>query len=287
MSAFERLKNYLGLVRFSHTVFALPFAFMSAFTAAGGALPLDVAGWILLCMVGARTSAMTFNRLVDARIDAQNPRTRDRHIPAGKVSRMEAMGLFLVSVAAFFYGAWRLNPLAFALAPAALLIVCGYSFFKRFSALCHLVLGLALGVAPIGAWIAVRGRFDAPPLILAAGVLLWVAGFDVIYALLDEEFDRKMGLHSLVVALGRLGALRAAFLLHAGSIAFIFAFGASAGLGWVYNAGAACFAALIVFEHFYVRPDDVGRINIAFFNVNGAISIGLFCFTLLDLVLIH
>lgn len=285
MALAERIHNYLGMVRFSHTIFALPFAFMSALTAAGGLLEWRTLLWILVCMVGARTCAMTFNRIVDARIDAMNPRTQDRHIPAGLVSKTEAVILCLLSAALFLFGAWQLNPLAFMLAPAALLIVCGYSFFKRFSAFCHLVLGLALAIAPIGAWIAVTGAFAWPPILLGAGVLLWVAGFDVIYALLDEEFDKSMGLHSMVARFGRTNALRIAFAMHLASIAFIFAFGWMAQLELIYYAGAAFFAGLIVFEHAILSPDDPRRINMAFFNVNGVISIGLFAFTMADLLI--
>ena len=285
MRLIEKIQNYLGMVRFSHTIFALPFALMAALVAADGSLQWSVAGWILLCMAAARTSAMTFNRIVDAKIDAQNPRTKDRHIPAGIVSITEAWGLLLVSAGLFLFGAWSLNPLAFALAPVALIIVCGYSLFKRFSSLCHFVLGLSLAIAPIGAWIAVTGAFALAPVLLGAGVLLWVAGFDVIYALLDEEFDKKMGLHSIVVHLGRKNALRFAFFLHIVSVGFVFSFGWAAPLGGWYYLGATGFAGLILFEHLLVRPDDIGRINMAFFNVNGVISIGLFAFTLLDLFL--
>lgn len=281
----NKIQNYLGMVRFSHTIFALPFALMSAFVAAGGSLQWSVAGWILLSMASARTCAMTFNRMVDAKIDAQNPRTKDRHIPAGVVSMTEAGALLFACAALFFFGAWQLNPLALMLAPIALVIVCGYSLFKRFSALCHFVLGLALAIAPIGAWIAVTGEFALPPVLLGAGVLLWVAGFDVIYALLDEDFDKKMGLHSIVVRFGRQNALRIAFALHVISVIFVGTFGWSANLGGWFYLGEAGFASLILFEHLLVRPDDIGRINMAFFNVNGVISIGLFGFTLLDLYL--
>ncbi len=285
MRLIKRIQNYLGMVRFSHTIFALPFALMSALVAAKGLLQWSVLGWILLCMAAARTSAMTFNRIVDAKIDAQNPRTKDRHIPTGVVSKTEAWLVFIMSAALFFFGAWNLNFLSFALAPVALMIVCGYSLFKRFSALCHFVLGLSLAIAPIGAWIAVTGEFALPPVLLGAGVLLWVAGFDVIYALLDEDFDTKMGLHSLVVTFGRKNALRLAFLLHVISVLFVAWFGVSAQLGMWYFLGVAGFAGLILFEHLFVRPDDIGRINMAFFTVNGVISIGLFGFTLLDLFL--
>ncbi len=285
MIMLDRLRDYLGLVRFAHTVFALPFALMSALVAARGWPALSVTGWILFCMVTARTSAMTFNRIVDRHLDRLNPRTRQRHLPAGRVSLAEAVGLWIVSSGLFVWGAWQLNPLAFALSPLALFIICGYSYSKRFTALSHLILGLSLGIAPVGAWIAVTGTLEWLPVLLAAGVMAWVAGFDVIYALMDEEFDRRVGLRSLVVSLGRIHALRAAFALHAGSVMGIGLFGWWADLGWIYGLGMAGFAVLILYEHSLVSPDDISRVNIAFFNVNGIISIGLFACTLLDIFL--
>lgn len=281
----ERIQQYLGLVRFAHTVFALPFACMSALVAADGFPDPPVFGWILFCMVTARTSAMTFNRIVDRKIDSLNPRTQNRHLPTGKVSYAEALGLWIVSSILFIAGAAQLNTLAFLLSPVALLVINGYSFCKRFTSLSHLVLGLSLAIAPIGAWIAVTGVLEWEPVILAAGVMLWVAGFDVIYALMDEEFDKRTGLRSLVVALGRQNALRLAFFMHGLSIAWIGWFGVATQLGWIYAAGVISFAGLIVYEHSLVKPDDITKINIAFFNVNGVISIGLFCFTMLDIFL--
>ncbi|MGI6456309.1 MAG: UbiA-like polyprenyltransferase [bacterium] len=281
----ERVSNYLGLVRFAHTIFALPFACMSALVAAEGLPSWRVCWWILFCMVSARTSAMTFNRIADRDIDRLNPRTQDRHIPTGKVRLSEAWGLWIVSSLLFIWGAWQLNSLAFLLSPLALLIVCAYSFFKRFSALAHFVLGLALGIAPVGAWIAVTGEWAAEPFVLTIGVLFWVAGFDIIYALMDEEFDRRMGLHSIVVRFGKKHALRIAFLSHRLSIIFIAIFGLMTSLSWLYLVGVIGFAGLIIYEHSLVRPDDLSRVNIAFFNVNGIISIGLFLFTILDILI--
>lgn len=285
MIVIERLRNYLELVRFSHTVFALPFALAAMLTAAEGLPSVAVIAWILVCMVTARTGAMTFNRIVDARIDALNPRTQSRHIPSGRVSMREAIALWLASSGLFIFAAWNLNPLAFALSPVALLVVCGYSYMKRFTSLCHFVLGLSLGIAPIGAWIAVTGAIETPPLILAAGVLLWVSGFDIIYALLDEEFDRKQGLNSMVTRLGKANALRASFALHILSVAFIALFGVAAGFGGYYFLGTALIAGLIVYEHTLVSPNDVSRVNVAFFNVNGVISVGLLIFVCLELFL--
>ncbi|MBN2328638.1 MAG: UbiA family prenyltransferase [Candidatus Omnitrophica bacterium] len=287
MKILRQIYNYFSLVRFSHTIFALPFALMSALAAADGLPEWSVLGWILVCMAGARTAAMTFNRIVDRRLDALNPRTRERHLPAGRVSMMEAALLWLIAAAFFVFGAWKLNFLTFALSPVALLIICGYSYCKRFTSLSHFVLGLSLGIAPVGAWIAVTGSLAAPPVILAAAVMMWVAGFDAIYALMDETFDRQVGLHSLVVALGKQGALRAAFFMHLTSVFMIGVFGASAGMGWIFWVGAIAYLLLILYEHAIVSPDDAKRINIAFFNVNAVISIGLLCFTSLDIFLRH
>lgn len=281
----DRIKNYLGLVRFSHTIFALPFALSSMLVAAGGFPEWRIVFWILCCMVAARTAAMTFNRIVDRDIDSLNPRTQSRHLPSGTVQLSEAIGLLLFSIIIFLCSAWKLNFLAFVLSPVALVIICGYSFFKRFSALSHFILGLSLGIAPIGAWIGVTGQISLSSVLLACGVLLWVAGFDVIYALMDEEFDRKTGLHSLVVKYGKINALKIAFVLHVLCVIFITLFGVFSGLGWIFYAGMGIFAVLIVYEHYIVRPDDIARINMAFFNVNGTISIGVFLFTLVDVMM--
>ncbi len=282
-NAILKVNHYLEMVRFSHTVFALPFALMGALVATNGLPKWDVLLWILICMVTARTAAMSFNRIVDRHIDRLNPRTRDRHIPSGKVSVREAAFLWLVCSALFVLSAWQLNQLAFLLSFPTLIILCGYSFMKRYTSLCHAVLGLALAIVPVGAWIAVKGIWEWEPVILAAGVLFWVTGFDVLYALLDEEFDQKQGIHSLVVRLGKKQAMRAAMLFHVVSIFFIFAFGYAAQLGWIYYGGALLYGGLIVYEHSLVSPDDISRVNIAFFNVNGVISIGMFVFTAIDL----
>jgi 4-hydroxybenzoate polyprenyltransferase len=285
MTLWNRFENYLGLVRFSHTIFALPFALVSMIVAADGLPAWRVIGWILFCMVMARTAAMTFNRIVDRHMDALNPRTKDRHLPAGKVSLLEANLLFLITSALFVFGAWQLNLLAFWLSPVALAVVCGYSLSKRFFSFCHIILGLSLAIAPVGAWIGVTGTLAWPSLILAAAVLFWVTGFDIIYALMDEDFDRKMGIHSAVVKYGPVRALRIAFGLHLVCILFIVLFGILGSLGWIYYAGCGFFGGLIVYQHTLVAPEDISNVNIAFFNVNGTISIGLLCFTMLDVFL--
>lgn len=279
----QRMQFYLEMVRFSHTIFALPFALMSALVAAQGLPAWNITGWILVCMVGARTAAMTFNRIVDRHIDFLNPRTKDRHIPSGKVSLLEAVLLCVFCSGLFIWGAWKLNPLAFALSFPALLVLFGYSFMKRFTSFCHAALGLSLAIAPVGAWIAVTGAFSWQPMILAIGVMLWVTGFDVLYALLDEEFDQKTGIHSMVVRLGKAKAMQSALVLHVFSIIFIFLFGITTGLGWFYFMGAAFYAGLILYEHSLVSPEDISQVNMAFFNVNGAVSMGLLLFTSLDI----
>ncbi|MBD3268318.1 4-hydroxybenzoate octaprenyltransferase [bacterium] len=284
MYIWDRINNYLGLVRFAHTIFALPFALIAMLAAANGLPAWPVIGWILFCMVTARTSAMTFNRIVDRRLDAQNPRTQSRHLPRGQVSLVEASILWLASSLLFIFGAWQLNSLAFGLSPIALLIICGYSYFKRFSSASHFILGLSLGIAPVGAWIGVTGAIGLPSIVLAMGVLLWVAGCDTIYALMDEEFDRKTGLHSLVVGFGKQRAMKIAFALHVFCIFFIALFGYTAGLGWMYYFGTVLFAALIIYEHIIVNPENTASVNIAFFNINGTISIGLFLFVAADIL---
>lgn len=281
----ERIHHYLGLVRFAHTVFALPFAIIATLVAAGGLPDWWTLGWILFCMVTARTSAMSFNRIADLHYDRLNPRTRSRHLPAGMVSVGEAVGLWLLSSGLFVVGAAQLNSLTLALSPVALLIIWAYSYMKRFTSLCHLVLGLSLAIAPIGAWVAITGEIGLPALVLGAGVLLWVTGFDIIYALLDEAFDREAGLHSMVVRLGRVNALRLSFALHLASVGFFWGFGYMTGLGWIYGLGVGAYAALIIYEHSLVRPDDVSQVNTAFFTVNGVISIGLMVICCLDVFL--
>ncbi len=279
----NRLSHYLGLVRFAHTVFALPFAFTAAIVAANGVPPWREAWWILFCMVTARTSAMTFNRIVDRYYDQLNERTRMRHIPAGIVSVTEAYVVWVIVSGSFIFGAYCLNFLAFILSPIALIVICGYSYVKRFSSLSHIVLGLSLGIAPIGAWIGIEGTLGLPSLLLAAGVLMWVAGFDIIYALMDEEFDKKHGLHSLVVRFGSKNALRIAFCFHLLCTLFFALFGWYSGLGTIYYCAVIMVILLIIYQHQLVRPDDHSRLNIAFFNINAIISLGLFFFTCIDL----
>ncbi len=281
---FRRLREYLEMVRFSHTAFAMPFAFLAMVTAAQGWPDLRTFSFILLCLVSVRTAAMAFNRIVDRHIDALNPRTRNRHLPRGSVSPAEAWLVFTTGAVIFVFSAYELNRLAFLLSPVVLVVLCGYSYTKRFTSASHFILGLCLAMAPAGAWIAVLGALDPPVVFLAAGVLCWVAGFDIIYSLMDEEFDRTTGLHSLVVRLGRAGALRVSGLLHVGSSLFVALFGYMTGLGMLFWMGWTVFSGALVYEHRLVHPEDISHVNVAFFNVNGTISILLFLFGAADVI---
>jgi 4-hydroxybenzoate polyprenyltransferase len=270
------------MVKFSHSIFALPFALASAALAAPpGGIPLVTALWILVAMVGARSAAMGFNRLADHAIDAENPRTAGRELPTGRLSRAEVWLFVVVSAAALVVAAWRLGPLCLALSPVALLIVFGYSYTKRFTALSHVVLGLALAVAPMGAWLAVRGRFALPPVLLGLGVLGWVAGFDVIYSCQDAEFDRRTGLHSLPARLGIARALGLSRLLHVFAVAALLGVFGAAPLHPVYLAGVVVVALLLAYEHSLVKADDLSRVDAAFFTVNGWIGVLYLGFVLL------
>lgn len=277
---------YLRLVAFRHSVFALPFALQGAWLAGRGVPGLQVLALVVVCAVAARTAAMAFNRLVDARIDAENPRTRGREIPAGVVSRGRAALLVVLASAVFVAGAFALGPLCGRLSPLVLVVLFGYSFAKRFTALAHLALGLALGLAPLGAWLAVQGDFEGDllqPILLGAGVMLWVAGFDVIYACQDAEFDRSRGLHSIPAKLGIARALLVARALHVATVALWLALAWRAGLGPVYFGAVAVAAGLLVWEHRLVRPGDLTRVDMAFFTLNGWVGVGLFAGLVLDL----
>jgi 4-hydroxybenzoate polyprenyltransferase len=263
------ISRFLSFIRFSHTIFALPFALGSMFVAAHGLPSFRVFALVVLAMVFARTAAMTFNRLADWEIDKRNPRTAGRH---KLVSKRLAVGACLLSALLFVATTWLINPLCFALSPVALLIVFFYSLTKRFTHGAQFFLGLALAVAPIGAWIAVTGSFALPPLILAASVLCWVAGFDIIYATQDLEVDRREGLHSMVVWLGVPRALAMATLLHAFALAGFLFFGAIARLGPVYFLGLGLVGAGLVYEHLLAVKGTVPAINKAFFQVNAAVS---------------
>ncbi len=263
-----------GLVRFSHTLFALPFAFAGAFLAARlhGAPGAWTWVLILLAMVAARSAAMGYNRLVDRDLDARNPRTTGRHLPRGLVTPVVVRGFVLFWSIVFVFAADTLNRLCGILSIVALVVVFAYSWMKRLTPFSHFVLGLALACAPIGGFLAVAGRFEAAPLVLGLAVLLWVAGFDVIYATLDVDFDRRTGLHSIPARLGVPRALRLSAAFHAGTVAALAGAGLLAGLGWPWYAGVGLVAAVLAYEHGIVRPDDLSRVNAAFFHANAAVS---------------
>lgn len=277
-----RVGVLLEMIKFQHTVFALPFALMAALAASGGRLEGRALLWILVAMVGARTSAMTFNRIVDRRIDALNPRTAGRALPAGAVSVAEAWTMLAVATALFVVAAWQLNRLALALSPVALAVIWGYSYTKRFTKWSHAALGLALAIAPVGAWIAVTGGIAPAPLWLAAGVLAWVAGFDIIYSLSDIEFDRRQGLHSMPSRWGPERALMVSGAMHAFCALAFAMFGWAAGLGAAYFVGVGLALVGLGYEHSIVSPKDFSRVDAAFFNVNGYISIGLLIATVIS-----
>ena len=272
-------------IKIQHTIFALPFAIMSAFIAAKGFPQVEKIVWIVVCMVGARSAAMAFNRVLDARFDAKNPRTQDRALPAGRVDIRSYWLFLIVSSAVFIFAANMLNSLAFYLSPVALLIVFFYSFTKRFTAYSHFWLGLAIAISPVGAWVAIREEISFSSLILGAAVIFWLVGFDILYSCMDVEFDRSSGLKSIPQKFGIENALRIAFASHGMMVLFLLGLLLFVGqLGVLYSIGVVVVAILLFYEHSLVRPDDLSRINIAFFNINGIISLGLMVFVIIDCV---
>jgi 4-hydroxybenzoate polyprenyltransferase len=285
----KRVRLTLDMIKFEHSVFALPFALTGALLAVrDGAIPgvelWRKIAWIVAAMVGARSAAMAFNRLVDSDIDARNPRTRMRHLPAGALSRTFAWGFVAVSSLLFVYAARELNPLCFRLAPAALGIVFFYSFTKRFTSFSHLVLGFCLGIAPAAAWIAMRGSLDPRILWLTAAVTFWTAGFDIIYSCQDYEFDSDAGLFSLPRRLGIAGALIVSRLLHAAMLGCLLMLVYTLQLGALSLVGIGVVAALLVYEHSLVKPGDLSRVDAAFFTMNGYVSVLFFLFWAADIL---
>ena len=275
------LRRFLELIRFEHTLFALPYAVAGAFMAARGLPALAVCGWILVAMVGARTAAMTFNRLVDRRFDAANPRTARRHSVTGAVGPGFMTAALVVSGTLFFYAAWRLNALAFKLAFPTLALLLAYSVTKRFLPYTHVILGVALGISPLGAWVAVRGSLDGawPALWLSCAVTVWTAGFDILYACQDVEFDRREGLQSIPARLGVARALGLARLLHVATATLLAGLYLVTPLHPLYLAGVAGVAALLAYEHSLVHASDLSRVNAAFFTVNGWVGVFYFAAT--------
>lgn len=287
---FFSMKDYLSLVKFSHTIFALPFALIGYFLGIymiDGAFDARLFGLVLLCMVFARNAAMAFNRYIDRDIDAKNPRTAIREIPAGIIKASSVLWFVILNCVAFMITTYFINKLCFVLSPVALMIILGYSLTKRFSALCHLILGLGLALAPIGAFLAVTGVFDIIPILLGMGVLFWVAGFDIIYALQDEEFDSSLGLYSTPVWLGKKNALIMSNGIHVitailFSIAAYLMVSRFPDLSYLTYAGFGVFIILLIYQHTLVKWNDLSKINLAFFTTNGVASVLLGTAVLMD-----
>jgi 4-hydroxybenzoate polyprenyltransferase len=279
----SQTRTTLEMIKWEHSIFALPFALTAAILAAQGLPTLRILGWILVAMIAARSCAMAFNRWADAELDAANPRTSTRAIPAGQLSRNFVFGFTLVAAIIFILAAWQLNPLTLYLSPVALMVLLGYSYMKRVTRWSHLVLGLALGLAPSAAWIAVRGSLDSRIVVLTAAVTLWVGGFDVLYACQDFEHDRVAGLHSLPQSIGIPAAFWAARLMHLTMLALLAWFAILFHfllLGWI---GIAAVAVLLAYEHSLVSPRDLRRLNAAFFTMNGVIAMVFLAFVAADL----
>lgn len=281
---FAKIGVFLEMIKFSHTIFALPFALSGAFLAAGGIPAPRQLFWIVLAMVGARTAAMGLNRLIDAAIDARNPRTAGRAIPAGLIGRGTTLAFILASLILLLVSAGQLNRLCLLLSPLAIFFLMLYSYCKRFTSLAHVVLGLCLAAAPLGAWIAIRGSMDAPALILGGAVLFWVAGFDILYALQDLEFDRSASLHSIPVLLGVEGSLWTARIFHLAMLGLLLGLHSLMGLGTYFMTGILVTAALLLYEHWLLRDGDLTRLDAAFFNMNGYISVILLLCTAADVL---
>ena len=289
MTFLAKLKTVLEMIRFEHSVFALPFALTGAMLAvreSGLAWSATAGkfGWIVLAMVAARSAAMAFNRVADAEIDALNPRTKVRAIPAGVVTKSFTWGFIVFWCGLLVLAAYRLNPLCFKLSPVALAVVLGYSYTKRFTALSHLVLGFALGISPAAAWIAIRGSLEPTILLLTAAVMFWTAGFDIIYSCQDREFDTGAGLHSLPRSLGVKNALFVSRLLHGAMAVLLLWLSQLLGLGLLSLLGVSVVVALLIYEHSLVKPHDLSRVNAAFFTVNGLVSVLFFLFWAADVL---
>ena len=288
------MKKYFSLVKFAHTLFALPFALLGMFW---GLQYMEVNGieadkpyWLTLilvvaCMVFARSAAMAFNRYIDRDIDAANDRTRNREIPAGVISPSRALTFVAINALLFVACCWFINPLCFYLSPVALIVILGYSITKRFTALCHIILGLGLALAPVGAFLAVTAHFQWEPIILGLAVLTWVSGFDIIYALQDESFDKAYKLNSIPAWLGKNRALLVSSFLHFFTASLIILFGIMIGGAALYWMGAGAFLCLLAYQHYLVKPHDLSRVNLAFFTTNGVASVVFACFAIGELVI--
>ncbi len=281
----NKVTDYLRLIKFSHSIFALPFAFTAAIIASGGVPSLSKLFWITVAMVGGRSGAMGMNRIVDRKFDALNPRTKDRELPKGVMKTSEAFIFTIIAFAFLLLAAYMLNPLCFKISPLFLLLLFSYSYTKRFTWLCHMVLGTALSLAPLGAWIAITGEFNYEIIPLCLAVMLWVAGFDILYGMQDMDFDKKQGLHSIPSAFGIKTSLWIARVFHISTIGLLFSLVPIFNLSGLYMAGTLIASALMLYEHSLVKPTDLSKLNIAFFNMNGYISITVFLFTLFSYII--
>lgn len=284
------MKKYFSLVTFSHTIFAMPFAFIGFFlavTTTGHTFSWQKLVLMVLCMVFARNAAMAFNRYLDRDIDARNPRTKVRDIPAGRISPTSALIFTLLNCLLFLLATWLINPLCFYLSPIALMVVLGYSATKRFTALCHFVLGLGLSLAPIGAYLVITGEFAWLPVLFSLSVLCWVSGFDIIYALQDEEFDREENLHSIPAYLGKVNALRLSTVLHILSAMFVILPAFLMPVSWPYLLGLIIFCGMLIYQHLLVKPNDLSRVNFAFMTTNGIASVVFATCFLVDRFFFH
>lgn len=285
---FKKIAIFLEMIKIEHTLFALPFAFMGAVLGSvvvTGSLPSwPQVGWILLAMVGARSAAFGFNRMIDRVIDGKNPRTAGRAIPAGLLKSSEVIVFIIVSLLLLFWASFKLSPLAFKLFPLAFFMLVFYSYTKRFTWLCHIVLGLTIGLAPLGAWVAVTGQIDWISIVLYLTIAFWTAGFDVIYACQDVDFDQREGVYSIPARFGVAGALNIARAFHVMTAVGFIALFFIADLSWWYLAGMLISYIILFYEHYIVSPKDLSRLQTAFFTMNGALSIVVFVFTLIDLV---
>jgi 4-hydroxybenzoate polyprenyltransferase len=281
----NKVKIFLEMIKFEHTIFALPFAYLGAFLAYQGLPPAAKLLWITLAMVGARTAAMALNRIIDRHIDKLNPRTATRAIPSGQLSVLEAWIYVFLSFGLLFVAAAQLNPLCVKLMPVAVFVLVIYSYMKRISWTCHLVLGVAIGLAPLGSWVAIIGKIELAGILLALAVAFWVAGFDIIYATQDWSFDKKQGLHSIPVRFGKEVGFYIARSFHVLAPIFLILLGISQELGIVYFLGVLMAIGLLFYEHRLVGPENLAKIDISFFNMNGYLSSLMFLFTFLDLVL--
>lgn len=276
-----KIKLIMKLVKFEHTIFALPFAYLGAVMAAQGIPAVGNIFWITLAMVGARSAAMAWNRLADWKVDAVNPRTEDRILPQNLLSKGEVILFIIGSLVLLLVAAWQLNPLAFKLSPLAVFLLIFYSYTKHFTWLCHLVLGLTLGMAPVGSWIGVNGSLSLPPVLVGAAVMFWVAGFDIIYSIQDYEFDSNYGLYSIPVRFGPQKALRITVIFHALTFLLLITVGYYLSLNWLYAVGIIIVGVLLYIENSLVKK-DFEKIKFAFFNINSVVSITIFIFTLMD-----